>query len=98
MLASFVLFVNDQLAGASRHQQNELVSAVPVATSTMSKIKAEAQPRRFIDEAAQKLTSPFDSIVRSNNTWVRHGLPTALAMLVYGLGLGMLARFAQLAP
>jgi len=94
VFASFVLFADTQIAGASRHQQSELVSAVPVQTGG-THTKAEGQPRKFIDDAAGALTSPFDSLVQSDNDWVRHGLPAALAMLVYGLGLGILARFAQ---
>jgi hypothetical protein len=53
------------------------------------------QPRAFIDSAAHTLTSPFTSFVRSNNDWVTHGFPAAVALLVYGLGFGYLARFAQ---
>ena len=93
VFASFVLFADAQIAGASRHQQNELVSAVPVQGAASPKAKGE--PRRFIDGAAGALTSPFSSLVPSNNPWVRHGVPTVLAMLIYGLGLGMAARYAQ---
>ncbi len=90
---SFVLFAHDQLAGASKHQTSELVagSTSPTAPSARHKV---AQPRRFIDAAAGDLTSPFESIVHSNNDWVRRGFPTVVALLVYGLGLGMLSRYA----
>jgi hypothetical protein len=90
---SFVLFAHDQIAGASKRQTSELVagSTSPTAPAPAHKV---GQPRRFIDAAAGDLTSPFDSIVRSDNDWVRRGFPAALALLVYGLGLGMASRYA----
>lgn len=96
VFASFALFARDQVAGASKHQQSELVgTAVQPPGAAKLKVKPVGQPRRFIDGAAGKLTSPFDSFVHSDNAWVKHGVPAALALLVYGLGLGILGRFAQ---
>jgi hypothetical protein len=94
VLLSFAMFARDQMAGASANQQSELAtgSNAPTATS-----KPHAQPRRFIDSAAKDLTAPFGAVVQSSNTWVKHGLPAAFALLVYGLGLGYLARYAGLA-
>ena len=94
MVASFSLFAIDQLSGASKHQQNEITSS-----STVEPIPAEAkhhgQPRQFIDDAAHTLTSPFSSIVPSNSQWVGRGVPAIIAVLVYGVGLGYLARFSR---
>ena len=92
VLASFVLFAHDQIAGASQHQQNELAAVTPTQAPAAHKV---AQPRRFIDAADHDLTSPFKSIVQSQNPWVDHGVPTVLAFVVYGLGLGYLARFSR---
>ena len=47
------------------------------------------------DDAAKTLTSPFSAVVKSSNPWVDHGLPTILALVAYGVGLGYLARFAS---
>lgn len=98
IFASFVLFAHDQIAGASVHQQNELVASGPAISTTAPKPHKVAQPRRFIDGAASTLTSPFDAVVHSGNAWVKQGLPDAVALLVYGLGLSFLARFARVAP
>jgi hypothetical protein len=93
VLASFVMFARDQLANASVHQQNALVSP---NTSTLPTVPAHhGQPRRFIDGAAQKLTSPFRSIVQSRSQWVLHAVPALIAILVYGGGLGFLARYSR---
>jgi hypothetical protein len=90
-----VLFAHDQLAGASRHQQYALAAEAPGSAVPVVKPRQHGQVRRFVDKAAADLTSPFNSLVQSQNTWIRHGVPAAVAMLVYGLGLGMLARYAQ---
>ncbi len=93
VVASFGLFARDQVAGASKHQVSELSSGVPVAPASAS--VHHAQPRRFIDGAASTLTSPFRSIVQSDSQWVLHGLPTFFALLVYGVGLGFVARYSR---
>jgi hypothetical protein len=89
---SFALFAREQVAGASAHQQSELVASSDSTAVGGASSKRPAQPRRFIDGAAKLLTSPFDSIVQSSNQWVKRGLPALLALIVYGVGLGFLAR------
>ena len=99
VIASFALFAHDQVAGASQHQQTaELPNATSLAPRPTASHKPPAQPRRFIDGAASTLTSPFHSVVASDNTWVDHGIPAVCALLVYGLGLAYLARFSRGMP
>lgn len=96
IVLSFGMFAVDQMAGASTHQQNELASGSSTPTlPAPAPTKPHAQPRRFIDSAAKTLTGPFTAIVRSSNAWVKHGLPALFALLVYGLGLGYLARYSS---
>jgi hypothetical protein len=95
VVLSFVMFARDQMAGASVHQQTELATGNNSASAPTAPTKPEAQPGRFINRAAKELTSPFDAIVRSSNAWVQHGLPAVVALLVYGLGLGYLARYSS---
>jgi hypothetical protein len=95
VLASFVMFARDQLASASARQQNELVSPSTGAVPVPAVHRGHGQPRRFIDGAAQKLTSPFRSIVQSHSQWVLHAVPALIAILVYGCGLGFLARYSR---
>jgi hypothetical protein len=94
VVASFALFARDQMAGASQHQQSELVAGAGTSAAPDGASKPPAQPRRFIDDAARVLLKPFDAIVRSSNPWVKHGLPTLFALIGYGLGLGYLARYS----
>ena len=94
VVASFAMFARDQMAGASQHQQSELVAGARPTTGPAGPVKPHAQPRRFLDSAAKALTTPFNAIVESTNQWVKHGLPALFAVLAYGLGLGYLARFS----
>jgi hypothetical protein len=92
---SFTMFARDQLAGASAHQQHEILTGNPPRPTSVPVQKVHGQPRRFIDDAARRLTSPFDSLVTSHNTWALRALPSLLALLVFGFGLGFLARYAS---
>jgi hypothetical protein len=94
VILSFAMFARDQMAGASANQQTELASGSNTPTPA-APAKPHAQPRRFIDGAAKDLTAPFDAVVQSNNVWVKNALPAVFALLVYGLGLGYLARYSS---
>ena len=94
VLASFVMFARNQISGASKTQVNAISSSA-TSQPAAPPPKQEAQPGRFINEAASKLTSPFRSVVQSTSAWVQRGVPTLLALLVYGVGLGFLARYSR---
>lgn len=48
---------------------------------------------KAIDEASGQLTSPFSGIVSgSSSEWATRGAKLVLALLVYGFGLGYVAR------
>ncbi len=93
LVASFGLFARDQVSAGSKHQQRLLVAAAPGAPAPAAHPKG--QPRRFIDGAAATLTSPFRPIVASDSDWVNHGIPTIFALLVFGGGIGFLARYSR---
>jgi hypothetical protein len=95
LVASFGMFARDQLAGASQHQVTEINTAQPTTPGVTPQATHHGQPRKFIDGAWSTLTSPFRSIVQSDNQWVLHGLPTVFALLAYGVGIGYLARFTR---
>jgi len=95
IVMSFAMFARDQMAGASEHQQTELVAGSSATAAPAAITHRHSQPRRFIDDAATTLSSPFAAAVKSSNQWVDHGLPAVFALLAYGVGLGYLARFAS---
>ena len=89
---SLLLFVIDQTKGGEESATQQIEgTAHPVAPPK----KPVGQPRRFIDKAAHKLTSPFNGLVDNNGPWVRHLVPDVLGILLFGLGLGYLARMVQ---
>jgi hypothetical protein len=95
LVASFAMFARDQIAGASKHQQQEITSSITTTPAVPKESAHHAQPRQFIDDAARVLTTPFRSIVQTDSQWVLHGLPTIFALLAYGVGIGYLARYSR---
>lgn len=95
---SFGLFVVNQTGSASTHQQDALAgtNGGPAAPAAAPSGK-EGGVHRLIDEAAAQLTSPFARITSgSTSQWVIRGAGTAMALVVYGIGVGFLARLLRL--
>lgn len=92
VLASLALFAVSQASGASQAQVAELNSRPTVSQHA---VRPPAQPRRFIDGAAAVLTSPFSSFIHTTSQWAMKIAETLFALLVYGFGLGYLARWAR---
>jgi hypothetical protein len=93
VIASFALFAIDQTGKASTHQQEE-VKGTPAATAAPAH---EDAVHKDLDEAAAQLTSPFSGITAgSNSQWVIRGVGTVVALLVYGVALGYLARMLRI--
>jgi hypothetical protein len=96
VIASFALFAINETKSASGRQQEELRGGVPAATtgshSGTSAPKHESAVHEAIDEASSKLTSPFSGVLSSSSEWATRGGKLLLALLVYGFGLGFLAR------
>jgi len=95
---SWVMFAVDEVGTASDEQSRKIID--PDATTPSQNTvttPAPAKKRTFrstVDDAAQSLTSPFDSIIAEDgNTWLRHTVPAILGVLLYGLGLAVLARW-----
>jgi hypothetical protein len=101
-VVSFALFARDQMAGASHGQQLALATSatpapapVPGSAPTTASAHKSLVPRDVIDDVTGWLTSPFASVVSSDNAWVKRGVPTVIALLFYGLGLSWLARYTR---
>jgi hypothetical protein len=104
VIASFAMFVVDKSSGASKHQQAE-IAGVPATSSTSAPTapatkanssKGHGAVRKAIDEASSKLTSPFAGVISaSSDQWAIRGVKLALALVVYGFGLGYIARYLR---
>lgn len=101
VLVSFGLFAIDQAGSASAQQQNVVNESAPAGTAgapkhKSTKTRSEGGVRDAIDEASSTITSPFDGAVAGvHNEWASRGGLMVLALLVYGFGLGYLARMLR---
>ncbi len=105
VIASFVIFAVTETKSASSHQTEEIAGHQSATTSTSpgaagSRERSKAHVgslHRTIDEASEQLTSPFAGIAsRSTSEWASRGVKLALALAVYGFGLGYLARVLRI--
>jgi hypothetical protein len=92
VIVSFAIFVIDQSRSASAHQTREVTDG-PSAPETRSSTEHEGSVHKAIDEASEKLTSPFAGVVSGTHSeWASRGGKLVLALVIYGFGLGFLAR------
>jgi hypothetical protein len=103
VLLGFAYFATDELSRGSQNQQNALQSELagdpeppPVAPSPEEESAREQLNgpfREAVEDANDVLIGPFAALVESaDNTWVTHGVPALMGLLLYGLCLGMLAN------
>jgi hypothetical protein len=90
----FLLFAVDDLSSASQRQVAAVVSAP--SSQEQARDRGHGSARRFIDDADDVLLSPFAGVTASSHdSWAIRGVPTLLALLAYGLGLGFLANWIR---
>ena len=94
VVAGFAMFASDQGSHASHQQVSAL--ADPSASQERAREVRHSSFREAIDDANDALLKPFAGVTSSSNDWVRRGIPTLLALLVYGVGLGFLARYVRI--
>jgi hypothetical protein len=101
VLASFAMFVTDQSDAGTAKEVATLNSEgpstgqeAPATQAPKQAAKPHGQPRKAIDDADKTILSPFDGLVsHSTSKWARKGIPTLLALLVFGFGLNLLAGY-----
>jgi hypothetical protein len=95
VIVSFALFAINQTGNASTHQQRELNNE-PTTSSTNEGAPSKGSARERIDEASEAVTSPFDAATNGmSSQWAIRGTDLALALVVYGFGLGFIARMIR---
>jgi hypothetical protein len=94
ILVSFGFFAVDQLNSASRREQQAVSDSSPTK-GALPEPRHRKQPRRFIDGAAHTLLEPFSGLAPGKDAWVRRLIPTGVGLLLYGVGLAFLARYAR---
>jgi hypothetical protein len=102
LVLSFVMFVTDQSESGTAHEvatlnsENDSPNAQAPVNAAPPKLPAKqhGQPRKSIDDADKQLLKPFDGLVSdSTSKWVRKGVPTLIALLIFGFGLNLLAGY-----
>jgi hypothetical protein len=92
VVASFVIFAVGQTGAASTHQVDKVSE-----TTTTTQPEHKGTAHKVLDEVAGKLTSPFSGVTAgSTSQWVIRGVGTLMALLVYGVGLGYIARVLRI--
>jgi hypothetical protein len=93
----FAAFALDQTGSASTRQQAEVNGAEPASGAATT--QRQSGLHETLDKAFGKLASPFSGVVSATSgAWTLHIVDTLLVLLVYGFGLGFLARLLKLAP
>ena len=101
VLVSFGLFAIDQTREASTDTRARIADsnkandpgAAAAAEKAKERTTQHSEVRNTIDDANDAITSPFQDIVTSDNIWVERTVPAVLALLLFGVGLGYVARF-----
>lgn len=95
VVIGFALFAVDQAGESSQKQVERLENADradPSPGGERQRQRRNGPVREAIDDANDVLLKPFAGFVESRNAWAERGVPALLGLLVYGLGLGMLAN------
>ena len=103
VLLSFALFAIDETRDCVRAERRPAIAGLdatrpsePTASQERARERAHSRVREAIDDADDVLVAPFAGIVSgSESSWVRRGVPTLLALVVWGFGLSFLARYAR---
>jgi hypothetical protein len=95
VLLGFVLFAFDKADAASKRQQLVVAAANPTASQEKARERQNGRVKEAIYDIDDVLLKPFAGITNSTDPWVQRGVPTGIAVVVYGFGLGFLASFAR---
>lgn len=98
VVAGFCTFAFDEFNRASSAQRNALAGFEQLDPTPVGEHQREQRhsvAREYVDDANDVLLKPFAGIVDSGSRWAQRGVPTLLALLVYGFLLGYLARFSR---
>ena len=102
VIIGFLAFANDEASKGSETQVQQVQQAMdepaPGANAERVRERKHGKAREFVDDANDFLLKPFAGVVSSKDAWVERIVPTLLALLVYGLGLTLLANFLRRKP
>jgi hypothetical protein len=95
-IASMGLYAINQTDSASARQQETLATGTIEPAQVQTSETHTKGVRGVIDETAKALSSPFNSVTASSSSeWFKRGVGLGFVLVVYGFGLGFLARFIR---
>jgi hypothetical protein len=94
----FTLFALDDFGRASNASQQRIADSAAAASPTPAgereRERRHGDARELIDDVNDVLLAPFAGISDgADSRWAQRGIPALLGLLVYGFGLGYVARF-----
>jgi hypothetical protein len=89
IVIGFLNFAVDESGRASAEQ----VQAIDPARAEQKREAKSSKVEEAINDVNDFFLAPFDDVTDSTNAWVRHLVPTALGLLLYGLGLMLVANY-----
>jgi hypothetical protein len=106
LLISFGLFAIDQAQDSSKQTVAKLGSKLEPSSAQANVNQADPSPRterqrekkhgdvrEAIDDVNDVLVAPFAGVADSNSIWVQRGVPSLIALLLFGVGLRILAAY-----
>jgi hypothetical protein len=101
VVAGWGWFAASETNAASKSTQAEIAGVAAARTpdpdpdQERAREKVNGPVHEAVDDANDVLLRPFAAVASgSSSKWVRRTIPALLALVVYGFGLGLLARFA----
>jgi hypothetical protein len=89
VVLGFLTFALDESERASEQQ----VSAIDPVGGEAARERKAGPVKEALNDANDFLLAPFENVTSSSNVWVQHLVPTALGLLLYGLGFTVLANY-----
>lgn len=97
LLASFGLYGLDQASGASQNAQTSVNTGRDITAGPAMHAPAHNTLRQAVDDVNAQLVSPFATFAPGDpSSWSYHLITLLCGVLLYGLGLGLLARSLRL--
>jgi hypothetical protein len=102
VVGGWALFAIDETSAASHLSAAEAAGREairhpdPSPRQERARERVHGDARELIDDANDILLAPFAPLVsNSNSEWLRRTIPALLGLIVYGFGLGFLARLSR---
>ncbi len=97
--SGFMLFALEDIDRGSANSVQRIAgyaATSPSAAGERERERRHGQPREAIDDVNDVLLKPFAGLSDSaESRWVQRGVPSLLGLLIYGVGLGFLARYTK---